>query len=72
MKGEESAEAKIKSFDEVISKFVLKSCRPVLSTSGLTRHLLRKVDLPLSPDSPEVQIHGEQSRLPEKKAESSG
>ena len=68
MKGEESAEAKIKSFDEVISKFYLK----IMSTSRLPRHLNRKVDPMFPPDSPEVQIHGEQSRLPEKKAEITG
>ena len=35
MKGEESAEAKIKSFDEVRTIFVLKSWQSGTSTSGI-------------------------------------
>ena len=65
MKGEESAEAKIKSFDEVKKQFPFLIC--------LTGCLQNQDNSScLSPDSPEVQIHGEQPSLPEKKAESTG
>ena len=62
MKGEESAEAKIKSFDEVKMQFDFL----VVFLRIKTIHYF------LCPDSPEVQIHGEQPCLPEKKAENTG
>ena len=65
MKGEESAEAKIKSFDEVKKQFLFLIC-----LLGCLQN--QDNSSSLSSDSPEVQIHGEQPGFPEKKAESTG
>ena len=64
MKGEDSAEAKIKSFDEVRAKTVQRDYCPFV-----IEDLFQRYDFCLFPDPPEVQIHGGQSGVKEKKAE---
>ena len=67
MKGEDSAEAKIKSFDEVRAETVQRDfCLFVI------KNLFQRFDFVFFPDPPEVQIHGGQSGLKEKKAEVAG
>ena len=67
MKGEDSAEAKIKSFDEVRAKKIQGDYRPFV-----IKDLFKRFDFVFFPDPPEVQIHGGQSGLKEKKAEVTG
>ena len=66
MKGEDSAEAKIKSFDEVRAETTKHYCPFVIKT------LFKRFDFVFFSDPPEVQIHGGQSGLKEKKAEVAG